>query len=130
MGHHRISIDVDLDEFDDDIIDAVIDRGLVDKVTARAHAGQSQPLELRDEMLDALSALLRRDLSEAKQHLQRAVEALLPPYVGEALRAVKAGQRSDAICACTAYLFPSPAAVATEADLAKHRTTPAAEPAP
>lgn len=96
-----VTIEVDIDGFnDDDIIYAVIDRGIVARVMAAAHArlGMARPRDPELLIREAMEALLGRRMEPARQRIDAAIELLLPPDLCEAQAAVAAGDRDTAIC--------------------------------
>ena len=112
--NHSVSIDVDIIEFDDDaIVDACVDRGLVDAVlkeSGRVNKDEKMPTKPRDIAADVLSHLMCKRASVARAEIDRLIAAFVPAEILAAREAIAAGDTSLAICELEHYVSPSLAA--------------------
>jgi hypothetical protein len=128
------SVEVSLsDFFDDDLIDEVCDRDLVDEVVAERNRRSNKGIDPSRDKIDtrtlcgdALGDIFRKRPHDARDAVLRAIESVAP-YLGDALLALAEGRTADAICALNAHIEPSPAATATLADVRRHVPAPARE---
>lgn len=121
MSRHSVSVDVDIDEFDDEaIVDQVIARNLVADVL-RAQAGKSEDDEKPEKTIepvetilaDAQEHLIGRRADKARDALRRAIAQFVPAAIVEAIDHIDAGRLNAAICEIERFCHPSPAATAT-----------------
>ncbi len=128
------SVEVSLDDFfDDDLINEVCDRNLVDQVVAERNRRSNKGIDPSHDKIDtrtlcgdAIGDICRRRPDAARDTVLRAIESVAP-YLGDALLALVEGRNADAICALNSHIEPSPAATATLADVRRHVPTSANE---
>lgn len=111
-----VSIDVDIDEFDDRaIIEAAVDRELVEEIVAAAKLDAGQPptkqdsqqaRDMRTYASDAQAELMRRRPGRALELIEAAIAVRVPERVMAAWRALRDGDSGLAICELERFISP------------------------
>ena len=116
-----VDVDIDVDEVigqlsDEDIVDELVERKLIDVALKRAHQSTSKPVPGNaGERLDEIQAdLMARRRERAENDLVKFIDDLIGRDLIAALDAIRSGQIGEAICRIESYRRPSPAAIKSE----------------
>lgn len=128
MGRYSsrsVSIDVDIDEFDDDtLVEEVVRRKLGSDVLEAVRAGEEKPetkskrTDPRTLAGDVEAHLMAGRVDRARAAMNTLLAAFVPPEIVAAHEALSSGDVSQAICDLDDFLQPAPSATITSAEFA------------
>lgn len=126
MGRYSsrtVSVDVDIDEFDDDtLIEEVVSRNLVPDVLAALRAGEwkpdTKPKSIDPKTLagDVEAHLMAGRVEHARAAMHALLAAFVPPEIVAAADAMAAGDVSQALCDLGDFVQPALSATITTDD--------------
>ncbi len=124
MGRYSsrfVSIDVDIDKFNDDtLVEEVVRRNLVSDVLAASRAGEEKPksksIDPKTLASDVEAHLMAGRVERARAAMHALLAAFVPPEIVAAHEALSSGDVSQAICDLDDFLQPAPSATITSAE--------------
>jgi hypothetical protein len=113
-----VEMEVDIDEFDDDVLLEEVRRRKLTCVLPEAHSDiededDLRPVDVKAAAMNIQSWLMTRRVDRARENMEKLLAAILPAGIAAADAAIREGRIGDAICELDRFIEPSPAAPAT-----------------